>query len=310
MAEVELRIGDRRILALVRAFLRAGVMTGAGNFERRLTGTPQGGIVSPLLANIALSALDREFEQRWDDMSRYTGRRQYLRSKGLPTYRLIRFADDFVVLVKGTKAHAEAITAELPTILKPMGLTLSATKTLLTHIDEGFNFLGFRIQRRVRRDGRPCIYTFVSDEALASVKRKVKALTKARTRNLALHQLLRSLNPVLRGWTAYFRFAAAKRTLSYLGHFAWWRVVRWLRKKHPKSTWKWIWRRYGLAGRPQEAGLSLYDPAKVAIIRYRFRGNKVATPWNDVDARAPGHRRMTFDEAEFLSRVEESLIYG
>lgn len=308
VAEVERRIGDRRVLALVRAFLRAGVMTEAGSFERRLTGTPQGGIVSPLLANIALSGLDREFERRWNDMSRYTGRRQYLRSKGLPTYRLIRFADDFVVLVKGTQAHAEAIRAELPAILKPIGLTLSTSKTLLTHIDVGFSFLGFRIQRRVRWGDRRCIYTFVSDEALASVKRKVKALTKAGTRNLALHQLLRLLNPVLRGWAAYFRFAAAKRTLNYLGHFAWWRVVRWLRKKHPKSTWKWIWRRYGLAGRPQDAGLALNDPAKVAVIRYRFRGDKIATPWNDVDARAPGHRWTTFDETEFLGRIEESLV--
>ena len=310
MAEVERRIADRRILALVRAFLRAGVMTEAGSFDRRLTGTPQGGIVSPLLANIALSALDREFERRWDDMSRYTGRRQYLRSKGLPTYRLIRFADDFVVLVKGTEAQAEAIMAELPAILNPIGLTLSAAKTHLTHIDEGFCFLGFRIQRRVRQSGLPCIYTFVSDEALASIKRKVKTLTKAGTRNLALHQLLRMLNPVLRGWTAYFRFAAAKRTLNYLGHYAWWRVARWLRKKHTKSTWRWIWRRYGLGGRPQEADLTLYNPAKVAVIRYRFRGNKIATPWNDADSRVPGHRRLTFDEPEFLGRVEESLVFG
>ena len=86
--------------------------------------------------------------------------------------------------------------------------------------------------------------------------------------------------------------------------------ARWLRKKHPKSTWRWIWRRYGLGGRPQEADLTLYNPAKVAVIRYRFRGNKIASPWNDVDSRAPGHRRLTFDETEFLGRVEESLAFG
>jgi RNA-directed DNA polymerase len=307
MAEVQRRVGDRRILDLIRAFLKAGVMKEAGGFERRLTGTPQGGIISPLLASVALGVLDREFEQRWEDMSRYTGRRQYLRRKGLATYRLVRFADDFVVMVKGTREHAEAVMAELPAVLRPIGLTLSASKTSLTHIEDGFCFLGFRIQRRNRRGKGPCVYTFVSDEALASVKHKVKALTKAATRNLSLFQLLQALNSVLRGWAAYFRFSAAKRTLSYLGHYAWWRVARWLRKKHPKSNWKWIWRRYGLSGQPQEAGLALYNPATLAVIRYRYRGSKMATPWNDVDSRAAGHRRMTFDETEFLRRVEESL---
>lgn len=102
MSEVERRIGDRRVLGLIRAFLQAGVMTEAGRLERRLTGTPQGGILSPLLMNVALDVLDREFEHRWEEMSRYRGRRHYLASKGAPIYRLIRYADDYVVLVKGT----------------------------------------------------------------------------------------------------------------------------------------------------------------------------------------------------------------
>jgi RNA-directed DNA polymerase len=307
MTEVARRVGDRKVLALVRSFLRAGVMTQMGQLERRLTGTPQGGIISPLLANIALTVLDREFERRWDEMSRYPGHRQYLRRKGLPTYRLIRFADDFVVVVKGTREQAEAILQELPAILNPIGLKLSAEKTRLTHIDNGFCFLGLRIQRRPRRGKVPCVYTFVSDEALTSVKRKLKALTKASNKNLALHQLLRAINPILRGWAAYFRFAAAKRTLSYLGHYAWWRVVRWLRKKHAKSTWRWTWQRYGLAGQPREAGVALHDPRTIAVLRYRYRGAQISTPWNGVDSIAPGHRRMAFDETEKLGAIQESL---
>src|SRR5680860_228474 len=166
MAGVERRIGDRRVLALLRAFLKAGVMTEAGRLERRLTGTPQGGIISPLLMNVALDALDREFEATPNE-------RRQLRRKGLASCRLIRYADDFVVMVKGSKAQAKATMATLADSLARMGLVLSATKTGLTHIDGGFDFLGFRIVRKPRENKRPCVYTFVSDEALASVKRKV-----------------------------------------------------------------------------------------------------------------------------------------
>jgi RNA-directed DNA polymerase len=148
MAEVDRRIGDRRVLALVRAFLRAGVMRQTGRLERTITGTPQGGIISPLLANIALTALDRRYAADWAEMSRYRGRRQYLRKTGHPTYRLVRFADDFVVLVKGTRAQAEALLAQLSERVESIGLSLKPEKTGLAHIDEGIVFLGVRIVRK------------------------------------------------------------------------------------------------------------------------------------------------------------------
>lgn len=308
MSEVERRVGDRKVLALIRVFLKAGVMTEAGRLERRLTGTPQGGILSPLLMNVALDVLDREFEQRWEQMSRYRGRRHYLASKGLPVYRLIRYADDYVVLVKGTRAQAEAVMAEVPAILGRMGLKNSAAKTRLTRIDEGFTFLGFRVQRRPRPGRRPCVYTFVSDEALASIKKKVKALTGRNTTSLTLAQLIRRLNPILRGWAAHFRFAAASRTFSYLGHYVWWRVARWLRKKHKGRSWGWLKRRYQLPGPPQQDGWVLFNPASMRIIRYRFRGQQIATPWNDVDIKGARFRRTSFDEPAFLGRVQESLV--
>ena len=96
LGEVRRRIEDKRVLVLMRAFLKAGVMTETGRLERTVTGTPQGGIISPLLANIALSALDRQYEADWQEMSRYQGSRQYLHRQGRPTYRLVRFADDLV----------------------------------------------------------------------------------------------------------------------------------------------------------------------------------------------------------------------
>ena len=93
LGEVGRRVGDRRVLRLVRAFLKAGVMRETGGLERTVAGTPQGGIASPLLANIALSALDRRYQADWREMSSYRGRRHYLRSRGHATWRLVRFAD-------------------------------------------------------------------------------------------------------------------------------------------------------------------------------------------------------------------------
>ena len=230
--EVRRRVVDKRVLALIRAFLKAGVMTETGRLQRTITGTPQGGIASPLLANIALSALDRQYEADWQQMSSYQGKRQDLRRKGLPTYRLCRYADDLVLMVMGTREQATALLGQLSGRVQALGLKLKAEKTAVTHIDEGFVFLG---QRLIRRDyGHKChVYTFVPNEALASIKHKVKALTGRSTTNLALSELIAALNPVLRGWTTYYQHVSAKRTFGYLDYYVWWRVGRWLRKKHP-----------------------------------------------------------------------------
>ena len=95
------RVADRKVLRLVRAFLRAGVIEQHGGFAASLTGTPQGGIISPLLANIYLSVLDRAFQAAWDTDMASPRRRSRRRHKGLATYRLVRYSDDFVVLLKG-----------------------------------------------------------------------------------------------------------------------------------------------------------------------------------------------------------------
>ena len=134
----------------------------------RATGTPQGGILSPLLANIALSVLDEHFVAAWAAMGADSGARQQRRRQGLATYRLVRYADDFVVLVAGTRAHAEALRDEVAAVLAPMGLRLSEAKTRIAHIDEGFDFLGFRIVRQHKRGtGSAYVYTYPAKRALA-----------------------------------------------------------------------------------------------------------------------------------------------
>ncbi|WP_329235396.1 MULTISPECIES: reverse transcriptase/maturase family protein [Streptomyces] len=103
------RVKDRKVLRLIRTFLRAGVVELHGGFADSLNGTPQGGLSSPLLANIYLSVLDRYFVRIWNEEMSPRWRRQYRRKKGLPHYRLVRYADDFVVLVHGTRSDAEAL---------------------------------------------------------------------------------------------------------------------------------------------------------------------------------------------------------
>jgi RNA-directed DNA polymerase len=281
LARVRKRVGDKRVLALIKAFLKAAVLTEMGTLEQRTLGSPQGGIISPLLSNIALSALDEHFERAWREQSRTTGARQNLHRQGRPTYRLIRYADDLVVVVKGTREHAEALKEELARVLATqLKLTLSAEKTLVTHIDDGFNFLGFRIQRKSRGTKRQ-VYTWPSPKAFAAVKRRVKALTRQST-SLSLGQLLYQLNPLLRGWTNYFRHAASKHTFSYLDHFTWWRVVRWLRKKHRRLSWTRLRRRHLRNWEIRDGKVTLFHPASVRVERYRYRGTRIPSPWEPV----------------------------
>ncbi len=278
MGRVRERVGDKRVLALVKAFLHAGILSEDGVERDTTTGTPQGGILSPLLANIALSVLDEHFAEVWETMGGPNGRRAR-RRKGLATYRLVRYADDFVVLVKGTQAHAEELRTEVAAVLRPMGLRLSEAKTRIAHIDEGFDFLGYRIQRQTKRGtNKRYVYTYPSKKALASIKAKVRALTRGNT-NPPLAVLLQRLNPVLRGWTSYFRYGVSSATFDYLDHFTWARVLRWLRRKHRRSSWKLIFRRYLPRWLPTDGSVTMFKPKAVAVTRYRFRGTRIATPW-------------------------------
>ncbi len=283
MDRVRRRIGDKRVLSLVKGFLKAGVL-GEDQVERdTITGTPQGGILSPLLANIALSVLDDHFVGAWESWGDFNAR-SYRRRKGLATYRLVRYADDFVVMVAGTRQHAEGLRTEVAAVLAPMGLRLSEQKTMITHIDEGFEFLGFRIQRqRQRGTDKRFVYTWPSKKALASVKAKVRTLTRGGT-NQPLGVLLRRLNPVLRGWANYFRHGVSSTTFSYLNAFSWRRVVCWLRHKYRRANWKWL-RRHCLPGwRPTDGGITLFNPATMAVTRYRYRGAKIPSPWLRAEA--------------------------
>jgi RNA-directed DNA polymerase len=287
MGRVRHRIGDKRILGLVKAFLKSGILSEDGMDRATITGTPQGGILSPLLANIALSVLDEHFAKRWEALGPAWTRAKR-RRQGVPTYRLVRYADDFVVMVGGTRIDAEALFDEVATVLAPMGLRLSEEKTRVCHVDEGFDFLGWRIQRRAMRGqgGKRAVYTYPSKKTLASVMDKVRSLTR-RHKHRTLANLLRRLNPVLRGWCNHFRHGVSSRTFSYLDHFAWWRIVGWVRKRHLGLNWGTLHRRYLPNWQIRYGRTEMFRPQEIAIVRYRFRRTRIPTPWASIESGSP-----------------------
>ncbi|CNG86981.1 Retron-type reverse transcriptase [Mycobacterium tuberculosis] len=283
---VRRRIGDKRVLALVKAFLKAGIMASDGHLQDTTTGTPQGGIASPLLANIALSALDEHFCAKWDALGDSSARYRH-RRRGGATHRIVRFADDFVIMVHGSKAQADALWDEVTEVLTPLGLRPSESKSRVCHLDEGFDFLGFRIQRRRKRGTtKKYVYTYPSKKALASITGKVRALTN-RSRFTTLADLLRQLNWTLRGWCQFFRHGVSARTFRYLDQFAWRRVTRWLRKRHQGINWKSLYRRFLTARpghRPVEGKVMLFLCQQVEVTRYRWRADNIPSPWPNVTA--------------------------
>ena len=306
--DVRRRIADKRVLALVRAFLKAGLMSETGRLERTVTGTPQGGIASPLLANIALSALDRHYQANWQEMSRYHGRRQYLQRRGHPTYRLVRYADDLVVLVKGAREQARALLDQLAGRVEALGLSL-------VREDRGHpHRRGLRVPRAA---DRPSTQGQEAPRLYLRLKRGAGlGQTQGEGPDRALHDQLgavradRSAQPGPAGWGNHFWHAAAKRTLVYLGYYAWWRVGRWLRKKHPRPTWKQIQRRYASEGAFQEHGIALFSPGSISVRRYRYRAARIPNPWNVESTADPGDpraRRAGQQDQLTIEHVQQAL---
>jgi len=257
-----------------------------------------------------LSVLDRHFERAWKHQTRYIGCTTYYRRRGHATYRLFRYAADFVILVRGTRAQAEAIRDEAASLIEAeLKMELSVEKTFITHVAEGFDFLGHHV-RRVPWNGKKVAWTFPSKKSLATIKLKIKSLTTGSTTYLSLRALLYRINQVLRGWAIYFRYGASKRTFAYLDHFTWWRIFRWLRKKHPKRTWKYLRRRYcGGGWHFRQEGIEYFRISKVPVERYRYRGTKILLPWMEPDEMGPVGRfaNSEWNDLLHLERLQEAL---
>jgi RNA-directed DNA polymerase len=285
------RVKDKRVCALVKAFLRAGVLTDLGDREETWAGTPQGGILSPLLANIALSALDDHFSQQWSREMGTSAQRQKRRRHGQGNWKLIRYADDLVLMVSGDRHHAVALRDEVAAVLAPLGLRLAPEKTRVAHIDEGFDFLGYHI-RRMRKRGtqKHYVYTKPSPKAIQAVRDKVKAKTYRSTRHTGLDELITSLNQSLAGWANYFRYGVSKATFSAVDAFTWDRLMRWIRAKFAgrhRLGMTALRRRFCDQGwRFACNGVAFTGASSVAVKRYRYRGSKIPTPWTPTPAAA------------------------
>jgi RNA-directed DNA polymerase len=287
LARVRTRISDKKVVALVRAFLKAGVMSDLGLERAGEAGTPQGGIISPLLANIALSVLDEAIMAPWapgGEQSTTWGRRRRV-LHGLGNWRIVRYADDFVIMTNGSQDDAVALREQARVVLAGLGLRFSEAKTRITHLNEGIDFLGFHLQWRPQRgSGKWYCMVFIGEKSFAKIKQTIRNLTPRRSPR-PLAEVITEVNAALRGWTAYFRYALAGRRFSFLRYFTWNRIVAWQREQH-RWSWtqvkRWLRRPDGSWRTIAAPGVALFDPTRVGIRRYWYRGTRITSPYDPI----------------------------
>ncbi len=221
MSAVSERICDRKVLALLRAFLRAGVMED-GAVRREVSGTPQGGVISPMLCNVYLTRLDRAWR---------------------PAYgRLVRYADDLVA-VCNSRGQAMAALAKVTALLNGLGLEPKPAKTRIVHLVEGepgFDFLGFHhrlVRSRPRRGNSGYVFMarWPSDRAMRHARERIRFLTMRARLVAPVEQVVAEVNMFLRGWAGYFRFGNSAWTFDKISKYAAMRVALFVAKRHQRG---------------------------------------------------------------------------
>ena len=221
LAAVEERVSDRNLLKLLRAMLRAGVMAD-GAVHRDVTGTPQGGVISPVLCNVYLHRLDRQWTERGTGV-------------------LVRFADDLVVMCH-SKREAEAALSALRSILAELGLEPKADKTRIVYLQEegeGLDFLGFH-HRRVRGEHRYRHLRFLarwpSREAMQRARNRIREITDSKRLRDPVEVIVQELNRFLRGWANYFRYGNSRLHFTRITTYALRRLALFVAKRHKRKS--------------------------------------------------------------------------
>jgi group II intron reverse transcriptase/maturase len=279
MKLVRERIADRRVLKLIRQWLQAGVMED-GTVRETLAGTPQGGVISPLLANIYLNRLDRIWASRCSGLG-----------------KLVRYADDFVVLCQRESQAREALR-RIDLVMRQMGLTLHPDKTRTVDLRRGresFVFLGcaIRKKRSIQRNPRRWyMQRWPSPKATQRLRDRVREMTDARAAGKDLKQMIEELTPILRGWGNYFRTGNANREFNRMDTFVYRRLTRWLYRRggqRARRSVQWTSQGFWAMGLHKLQGTVRYPsqatPPKIIVKPYagkphvRFERGYMETGW-------------------------------
>jgi RNA-directed DNA polymerase len=227
-------LGDVPGKALIKQWLKAGYLED-GRYHDTPRGTPQGGVISPLLLNIALHGMEAALGVKHDSQGTSRGKRA-----------VVRYADDFVVFCESQEDALVVRDRLLPDWLAKRGLSLSEEKTRIVHLTEGFDFLSFNIRRFLHPQTSRSGYKLCIKPSKKAVLGKVKELREKwlALRGHSIKAVLWKLNPIIRGWANYNRTAVASRLFNKLDNWMFRRALRYAKHTHPKKSWKWVRKRY------------------------------------------------------------------
>jgi len=272
---------------VLNGWLKSGFIEN-GKLFPTIAGTPQGGIISPLLANMTLDGLQNHIYQAVGVRFSPLGRAY----NNVHQIHLVRYADDFIVTANNIEILENVVKPAIEEFLSRRGLQLSAEKTVITDINKGFNFLGFNFRKYKNK-----LLIKPSKASIKSVKDKISDITH-RMKSAKTDEYITAINSVLRGWGYYFRTVVSKEIFNKIDSFVFNRIVRWCKRRHPHKMWHWLVGKYfrtkennhwAFCGEKQ----TLFKLAKIQIRRHiKIVGN--ANPFCDIEYFAQRKERKTY----------------